>query len=132
LLNIVALAIIARLASHTIMAEIGLAASIITLIQISQAVITHAYEYGLVVRNAVEDIQGITAEVEDTASVLTKLQDLAAKAEKSGRGLDSWPTLVSIKSKGGSLSQCSVALDLILVELTPAVDTWAKVKERAY
>ena len=112
------------------MAEIGLAASIIAVIQISRTVITQAYKYGQSVKNARKDIERIESELKDVDNQLTKLQDLVDRVEKSGRPLDCWPTLASMNQEDGPLSKCKLALNFLLAELTPA-DGWrAKVKER--
>jgi hypothetical protein len=112
------------------MAEIGLAASIIAVIQISRTVITQAYKYGQSVKNAKKDIERIESELKDAESRLTKLQDLVDRAQKSGHPLDCWPTLVSMNQEDGPLSKCKLALNHLLVELAP-VDSWpAKMKER--
>jgi hypothetical protein len=112
------------------MAEIGLTASIIAVIQISQTVITQAYKYGQTVKNAKKDIKRIEGELKDVDNVLRKLRDLAHRVEKLGRSLDHWPTLVSMKQKDGPLSKCESALNSLLAELAP-VDGWAKMRERA-
>jgi hypothetical protein len=115
---------------YTAMAEIGLAASVIAVIQISQSVITQAYNYSQAVKNAKKDIERIESEMKDIGNVLIKLQDLSRRAERSGQSLDHWPTLVSIRRKGGPLSECELSLNCLLTELAP-VDGWARVKERA-
>ena len=115
---------------YTAMAEIGLAASVIAVIQISQSVITQAYKYGQAVKNAKKDIQKIESEMKDIGNVLIKFRDLAHRAERSGRSLDHWPTLVSMRQKGGPLSECESSLNCLLAELAP-VDGWARMKERA-
>ncbi|KAH0563191.1 hypothetical protein GP486_002237 [Trichoglossum hirsutum] len=112
------------------MAEIGLAASIIAVIQISRTVIAQAYKYGQSVKNAKKDIERIESELKDVESRLTKLQDLVDKAQESGHPLDCWPTLVSMNQEDGPLSKCKLALNCLLAELAP-VDSWrAKMKER--
>ncbi|KAI9761972.1 MAG: hypothetical protein M1840_001501, partial [Geoglossum simile] len=113
------------------MAEIGLAASIIAVIHISQTVITQAYKYGQSVKNAKKDIERIESELKDVGSRLAELQDLAARAEKSGRPLDCWPTLVSMNQKDGPLPKCELALNCLLAELIPADGRLARLKELA-
>ena len=113
------------------MAEISLAASIVALIQISQTVITQAYKYGRTVKNAKKSSERIESELRDVQNILIKLRDLAHGAEQWGCPLDYWPTLVSIKQKGGPLSECESALNCLLEELTPADGLVAKIKERA-
>jgi hypothetical protein len=115
---------------YTAMAEIGLAASVIAVIQISQSVITQAYKYGQAVKNAKKDIERIESEIKDISNVLIKLRDLAHRAERSGRSLDHWPTLASMRQKGGPLSECELSLNCLLTELAP-VDGLARIKERA-
>jgi hypothetical protein len=113
------------------MAEIALAASIIAVIQISRTVITQAYNYSQCVKNSKKDIERIESELKDVESRLTKLQDLVDKAQKSGRPLDCWPTLVSMNEEDGPLSKCKLALDCLLTELTPVDGRWTQMKERA-
>jgi hypothetical protein len=102
------------------MAEIGLAASIIAVIQISQDVITRAYRYGKAVKSAAEDLRRIRNDLQQLQDILTKLENLAVRAENSGRPLALWPTLISLKTENGPLSQCQSALRLLEGELTPA------------
>jgi hypothetical protein len=111
------------------MAELALAASIIAVIRLSKAVTTQAFKYGQTVKNGKKDMERIEGEVRGIGNVLIKLQDLAHRAEKSGRPLDNWPTLASIKQKGGPLSQCESALNCLLEELAP-VNGLGKMKER--
>ena len=113
------------------MAEIGLAASIIAVIQISQKVITQAYKYGQSVKNAKKDVERIESELKDVGNRLAELQDLANRAEKSGRPLDCWPTLASMNQKDGPLPKCKSALSCLLAELTLVDSGWARIKERA-
>lgn len=111
------------------MAEIAVAASIIAVIRLSKEVTTQAFKYGQTAKNAKKDIERIEGEVRGIGNVLIKLRDLAHRAEKSGRPLDYWPTLASIKQKGGPLSQCESSLNCLLEELAP-VNGLGKMKER--
>lgn len=112
------------------MADIGLVASIIAVIQITTAVTTQAYKYGHCVKNATNDIKEINDGLKDVENVLTKLKDLADRAKKSGEPLDKWPTLVSLNSANGPLLQCKLAMISLCTELAP-VDGFAKYTERA-
>ena len=69
------------------MAEIGLTASIIAVIQISEDVITRAYEYGKAVKNAEKDIKQLNEDLQDVQNILKKLETLAKRTESSGRPL---------------------------------------------
>jgi len=100
------------------MAEIGLAASIIAVIQISEDVITHAYKYGKAVKNAENDINKINEDLKGVQDILKKLENLAERAENSER--PSWPTLISLIEENGPLSQCKSALRSLKGELAPA------------
>ncbi|KAI9789761.1 MAG: hypothetical protein M1816_005800 [Peltula sp. TS41687] len=111
------------------MAEIGLVASILTIVQIAEVVIGKAHEYGTSVKNAREDAAAIRSEVKDISSLLMKLRDVVEQAERSGSSLDQWPTLASIRLKGGHLDQSKSALDCLALELTSASGL-AKWKER--
>ena len=112
------------------MAEIGLAASIVAVIQIATAVTKQAYKYGQCVKNATKDIEKIDSQLKDVENILTKLKDLADRATQSGKPLDKWPTLVSLNSADGPLAQCRLALILLRDELAP-VGGFAKYAERA-
>jgi uncharacterized phage infection (PIP) family protein YhgE len=101
------------------MAEIGLAASVIAVIQITAAVTTQVYNYGQNVKNAKEDLESINRELEDLEKALHKLQDLAQRAEASGLPLERWPTLVSLNESDGPLKDCKIALTELKSQLTP-------------
>jgi hypothetical protein len=111
------------------MAEIGLAASVIAVIQISEDVITRAYEYGKAVKNAGNDLNKMNKDLQDVLEILKKLERLAKRAEASEISLTSWPTLKSLKQKNGPLSQCKSALISLQVALAP-VEGLAKLKRR--
>jgi hypothetical protein len=111
------------------MAELGIAASIIAVIQVSKTVIKETHTYGQTVKNAKKDSKRIRGEVKDIGNILIKLRDLAHRAENSNRSLDYWPTLASIKQKGGPLSECELALNCLLQELAPA-SGWGIIKGR--
>ncbi|KAH0537579.1 hypothetical protein FGG08_005645 [Glutinoglossum americanum] len=112
------------------MAEVSLAASVIAVIHISQKVVKQALEYGRTVKSAKKDMERIGGDLRGVGDVLAKLSNLADRAEKSGRPLDLWPTLRSMKREGGPLSDCRSTLNQLLVELTPANSGPAKVVER--
>src|SRR5439155_5828124 len=69
------------------------------------------YKYGRTVKNAKKSSERIEGELKDVQNILVKLRDLVHGAEQSGCPLDYWPTLVSIKQKGGPLSECESALN---------------------
>jgi hypothetical protein len=66
------------------MAEIGLVASIIAVIQITTAVTTQAYKYGQSVAKAKEDIEHVREELINLEGILKQLKELANRAEMSG------------------------------------------------
>jgi hypothetical protein len=66
------------------MAEIGLAASIIAVIQITTAVTTQAYKYGQNIAKAKEDIERVREELVNLEAILKQLKELASGAEISG------------------------------------------------
>jgi hypothetical protein len=113
------------------MAEIGLAASVIAVIQITTAVVTQAYKYGHSVKNAKEDLVLVDRELKDLNVILAKLEDLAQRAEKSGQSLEKWQSLTSLNKKDGPLENCKIALNELETQLTPATGTTAKIAERA-
>jgi hypothetical protein len=100
------------------MAEIGLAASIIAVIQITTSVTKQAYKYCQSVKSATQDIAKIQDQLKDVESILVKLEDLVDRATKSGKPLDSWPTLVSLNKPDGALEQCRLAMMALHAELT--------------
>jgi len=102
------------------MAEIGLAASIIAVIQITTSVTKKAYEYGEAVKNAAGDIARIKEQLSDLTNILQKLKTLADLAEQSGKSLDQWPTLASLKNPDGALLRCKLAMLGLEAELAPA------------
>jgi hypothetical protein len=113
------------------MAEIGLASSIIAVIQITAAVTTQAYNYGLKVKNAKEDLESINRELSHVGQVLEKLKTLAERAEKSGQSLDSLPVLLALRGDKGPLAICNQALLDLKAELTPASGVREKLSQRA-
>lgn len=113
------------------MAEIGLAASVIAVIQITAAVTTQAYNYGRNVKNARQDLENINRELKELEGILDKLKDLAQRAEASGQPLERWPTLVSLNKSDGLLNDCKIALTELGAQLAPVNGKWAKVAERA-
>ena len=112
------------------MTEIGLAASIIAVIQISEDVITRAYNYGKAVKAAKKDMDKIQGEIENLKKTLTKLKDLAQIAETSGQSLTLWPTLIVLQSKESPLHGCQSSLESLQPELAP-VSFLEKFKVRA-
>jgi uncharacterized phage infection (PIP) family protein YhgE len=111
------------------MAEIGLAASIIQLLQIGEDVITRAYKYGKAVTNAEKDLERIRNELKDLNSILTKLKDLATRPENSGQPLTLWSSLDLLKANG-PLSQYESALKRLDEQLAPVDGHLAKWKMR--
>jgi hypothetical protein len=111
------------------MAEIGLAASIIAVIQISEDVITRAYNYGKAVKNAENDINRINKDLQDIRDILTKLEKLAKRTENAGKPPTLWRTLISLKEENGPLCHCESALRSLQGELAPA-EGLAKFKRR--
>lgn len=91
------------------MAEIGLVASVIAVIQLTTAVTTQAYNYGQNVKNASEDFKRINREMEGLIGILYKLKDLAQRVEASRQPMERWPTLVSLKKMDGPLKDCEIA-----------------------
>jgi hypothetical protein len=102
------------------MAEVlGVAASIIAVLQLTTAVSKQAYRYGLAVKNAKEDIQEIEHKLKELEVVLGKLTALADQVEKSQESLNKWPSLMSLRLKNGPLAICEVSLLDLRAELTP-------------
>lgn len=112
------------------MAEIGLAASIIAVIQITASVAKQAHKYGQSVKNSKEDMARILDQLKDVESILVKLKDLVDRETKDGKPLDSWPILLSLNNPDGALEQCKLAMTALCDELTPA-EGFAKYTQRA-
>ena len=111
------------------MEALGVAASIIAVVQIATEVGKVAVKYGEAVKNAKKDIEEIDGQLQDLRAILTKLKGVADRAVKSGEPLEKWPTLVSLNSDGGALVQCRTALIALQMELA-LVDGSSKYKER--
>jgi hypothetical protein len=113
------------------MAEIGLAASIIAVIQITASVTTQAYNYGVKFKNAKDDLGEVNRELGHVAQVLDRLKTLAEKVERSGKALDTWPALVELRSDDGPLAKCNQALLDLKDKLTPPDSLRQKLSQRA-
>jgi hypothetical protein len=113
------------------MAEIGLAASIIAVIQIAASVTTQAYNYGVNFKKAKEDLDGINRELGHVGQVLDRLKTLAEKVEQSGKPLDTWTVLLQLKSDEGPLAKCNQALLDLKPELTRPDGLREKLSQRA-
>lgn len=114
------------------MAEVlGLAASVIAVIQITTSVVTQVYNYGQNVKNAKADLELVDRELKDLNVILKKLEDLALRAEKSDQGLEKWQSLVPLKKSDGPLKDCRKALAEIEGQLTPVTGKAAKLAEKA-
>jgi hypothetical protein len=113
------------------MAEIGLASSIIAVIQIVAAVTTQAYNYGVKFKNAKDDLDNVTRELGHVGQVLEKLKTIAEQAEQSGKPLDTWPTLIALAADESPLATCNQALLDLMSELTPVSGVRAKLSQRA-
>jgi len=112
------------------MAEIGLAASIIAVIQITASVVKQAHKYGQSVKTASGDMARILDQLKDVERILGKLKDLVDRETKAGKPLDSWPTLVCLNSPDSALEHCRLAMTALCVDLTPA-EGFAKYTQRA-
>lgn len=92
------------------MAEIGLAASIIAVVQITTSVAMQAYKYGQSVKSASKDIAKVLDQLKEVEDSLTKLKNLVSQAEMLEKPLKSWPTLVALSSPNGALQQCNLTM----------------------
>jgi hypothetical protein len=117
--------------SWPIMAEIGLAASIIQVIQIAASVTTQAYNYGVKFKNAKKDLDGVNRELGLVGQVLDRLKTLAEEAELSGKALNTWPALLELGSDNGPLAKCNQALLDLRTELTPPDSLRERLSQRA-
>ena len=103
------------------MAELGLACSVIQVLQVEGALLTQAYEYGETVKNAEKDIKHVIEELKGTEEILLKLKALAEEEEASAENFKHWPTLEKIKNGNGYLAQCKTAM-IDLQKRIPPVD----------
>ena len=103
------------------MAELGLACSVIQVLQVAGALLTQAYEYGETVKNAEKDIKHVIEELKGTEEILLKLKALAEEEEASAENFKHWPTLEKIKNDNGYLAQCKTAM-IDLQKRIPPVD----------
>ncbi|CAG8957981.1 hypothetical protein HYFRA_00000324 [Hymenoscyphus fraxineus] len=87
------------------MAELGVAASVIAVIQITAEVGKQLTQYGKAVKNAAKDVENIQNRLASIETILHKLDDLAKRVEKSGLPLETWPTLVPLGSSNGPLKE---------------------------
>lgn len=105
------------------MAELGVAASVIAVIQLTAEVGKRLTQYGISVKNAAKDIREIKSRLKGIEAVLQKLNELAKRVEKSGLPLERWPTLLPLESSEGPIKQTERAMvslreKLVLVDGT--------------
>ena len=112
------------------MAEIGLAASIIAVIQIASAVTTQAYNYGIQFKNAKEDMDAVNQELGHVSQVLDRLKNLAERAEKSGKPMETWPALLALGADDGPLVKCNQGLKELRSTLNPPDGIRATLSQR--
>ena len=113
------------------MAEIGLVASIIGVIRLSEAVVKEAYKYGKAVKSAEKDMRDLERDVNGLIDTLKKLKDLAQKAADSGNPPDLWPALSSLEKDESPLHACESSLTSLLPEIVPK-GKFAKHKAHAF
>jgi hypothetical protein len=106
------------------MAELGLACSVIQVLQVAGALLTQAHEYGEVVKNAEKDIKHMVEELKGT-EILLKPKALAEEEAAWGENFKHWPTLEKIKNDKGYLAQCKQSMIDLQKRLAP-VDGWAR------
>ena len=101
------------------MAEIGLVASIIGVIRLSEAVVKEAYKYGKAVKTAEKDMRNLERDVNGLVDTLKKLKDLAQKAADSGKPPNLWPTLSGLQKDDSPLHACESSLKSLMPEIAP-------------
>ena len=101
------------------MAEIGLVASIIGVIRLSEAVVKEAYKYGKAVKSAEKDMRNLERDVNGLIDTLKKLKDLAQKAADSGKPSNLWPTLSALQKDDSPLHACESSLKSLMPEIAP-------------
>ena len=111
-----------------VIAAIGLATSIATLIEVSGKLVIKAREFQQAVKNASQDMEKLEEELEKLQQVFRKLQDLAVGAEQSRRPLDEWPELAVLASESSPLPSCENTLAALVDDLTLKADDvkWGK------
>ena len=113
------------------MAEIGLVASIIGVIRLSEAVVKEAYKYGKAVKSAEEDMRNLARDVNGLIDTLKKLKDLAQKAADSGKSPNLWPTLSALQKDDSPLHACESSIKSLMPEIAP-IGKLAKHKARVF
>jgi hypothetical protein len=113
------------------MAEIGLAASIIAVIQIAASVTTQAYNYGVKFKNAKNDLERFNRKLSKVSQVLDRLKALAEEVERSGKALNTFPALAELRSDDGPLAKCNQALLDLKTELNPPDGRRERLSQRA-
>lgn len=110
------------------MTEIGLAASIVIIIQVSEEIMAKTYKYGKPDTAAKSDMKKVEADIRDLQSALQKLRDLA-ESESSSHSLDLGPPRF-IRNRGGPLDKCQASLEILQPCLKP-ISLWEETKARA-
>lgn len=99
------------------MAEIGLAASIIAVIQLTGTVTSFSYGYISGVKRAPKDLGELLNELGSLSKVLVELQNLVDKPQ--GPGQPQLTTLQTLNSKDGPLEGIAAELKVLLAKLKP-------------
>jgi len=109
-------------------AALGIASSVIAVLQLATAVGKQAYKYGESARNAKADIDDIVGKLKDLEGVLVKLGDMAKRAQMTQKSLDHWPALASLEKSDGPLNKCKAEIGDLQAQLLP-VEGWLKRKQ---
>ena len=96
---------------------VGAASSLITVIQITGAVVSICYDYQSGTRHYPKDVVKITHELQSLRNVLEKLVDIVNSQDISTS--IALPTLDSLNQSGGPLETCKVELKQLELKLAP-------------
>ena len=118
------------LRSKPTMAEIGLVASIIAVLQISAKVTSLLSEYGTAIKHASGDLRRIESEVNNISSLLRKVENMAKRLKERGCSSEQWSSLSSLE--GGPIDSVRSALRTLEEQLRPvnSLNEFIKLRER--
>jgi hypothetical protein len=103
------------------MDPLSIAASIITVLHATNAVISICYDYGAAVKKSPWELSRLTEEVKSLRNILEALEQLAKKSESSDSATDSQlPTLTLLcEPDTGPLAMCLTELEALEKKLCP-------------
>jgi Fungal N-terminal domain of STAND proteins len=102
------------------MDPLSITASVITLLQAANSVISVCYDYSAAIRNAPWGLQSLTEEVKSLRNVLEALEQLAEKSESPGPAADSRLPMLTLlcEPNVGLLATCLTELETLEKKLS--------------